>query len=386
MGDTLGYSKDEVMNQLNSLRNLVLNLDNGILQNNSVPASEDKMGTRIKEKVVVNGKVKWIDGYSRQNAMDNYVRLLQKEGVVETVDEDSDIPLFGEYFRLFYDTYKQGQQSNTVVNRERIARNHILPEFGNKRIDKISTMELQRWFTELGKKYSRETALKIRNTMNPVFDAAVEEELITRNPLASRRLVISGKECVPHKAIPKNLMDNLKAGLHDLPDKERWMGGLLCYTGMRFEEVLGIRWEDITDDWITVKRAVVHPSRNAPEVKCPKTKTSKRKIPMTNELKELLKGGAKKGFVLASNKDKKLETPLSYTEARYLLGKIRKKFGIEEYSAHDFRDTCATEWRENGMPLDTIARLLGHSKTETTEKRYVKYRDEGVLDKARDLM
>ena len=46
---------------------------------------------------------------------------------------------------------------------------------------------------------------------------------------------------------------------------------------------------------------------------------------------------------------------------------------------HDFRDTCATEWREAGIQLDVIARLLGHAKTETTEKKYVKYRDNLLL-------
>ena len=37
------------------------------------------------------------------------------------------------------------------------------------------------------------------------------------------------------------------------------------------------------------------------------------------------------------------------------------------------------------MPLDMIARLLAHAKTETTESRYVKYREEG-LNNARLLM
>lgn len=64
------------------------------------------------------------------------------------------------------------------------------------------------------------------------------------------------------------------------------------------------------------------------------------------------------------------------------LKKIRKIFGLGGYSAHDFRDTCATEWREAGMNLDLIARMLGHSKTETTEQRYVKYRDT-MMDEAK---
>ena len=30
------------------------------------------------------------------------------------------------------------------------------------------------------------------------------------------------------------------------------------------------------------------------------------------------------------------------------------------------------------MQLDLVARILGHAKTETTERRYVKYRDESM--------
>ena len=56
--------------------------------------------------------------------------------------------------------------------------------------------------------------------------------------------------------------------------------------------------------------------------------------------------------------------------------KIRKILGLTEYTAHDFRDTCATEWKEAGMPLDVISHLLGHAKSDITETRYVKYRDE----------
>jgi len=62
-----------------------------------------------------------------------------------------------------------------------------------------------------------------------------------------------------------------------------------------------------------------------------------------------------------------------------------RRFGISAYTPHDFRDTCATEWRKNGMSLDMIARLLGHAKTETTEKRYVKYNEE-VLSGVREMM
>ncbi len=288
----------------------------------------------------------------------------------------------GEYIKLYFETYKLDQQANTRLNRERIIRNHILPAFGNRELSEITTIEMQRFFNEKGKTYALATSAKIKNIMSPVFDSAVEDELIMRNPLHSKRLILSGKECVPHKAIPSDRFKAIKDGLMEFPWRERAMGGLLCYTGMRFEEVLGFQWRDIEGDWLHIQRAVVHPDRNRPIVKCPKTKTSNRKVPVHPRLREVLDSydGEKTGFLLWRTRP---DEPLTYTEARYSLMKIRKRFDIVPYSAHDFRDSCATTWRENGMPLDMIARLLGHSKTEVTEKRYVKYRDEflkGALD------
>ena len=60
-------------------------------------------------------------------------------------------------------------------------------------------------------------------------------------------------------------------------------------------------------------------------------------------------------------------------------------FDISTFTPHDFRDTCATTWRKNGVPLDVVSKLLGHSKTEITEKRYIKY-DEELLNSAKDKM
>ena len=91
-------------------------------------------------------------------------------------------------------------------------------------------------------------------------------------------------------------------------------------------------------------------------------------------MKDGIEAERSEGFILASDKDPSGETPLSYSEARRVFEKIRTRFDIKDYSAHDFRDTCATEWREKGIPLDVIARLLGHAKTDTTERKYVKYR------------
>ena len=151
---------------------------------------------------------------------------------------------------------------------------------------------------------------------------------------------------------------------------------------LRLEEALGLMWQDIDLEKQTfcIRRAVTHPKRNQPEIKDPKTKTSNRIVPFRGQLKELLKDYTGTGFILASDKDPTGETPMSYTEARRVFDKIRKRFDIMDYTAHDFRDTCATEWRENGASLDVVARLLGHAKTETTDRKYITYRPELISE------
>ena len=292
------------------------------------------------------------------------------------------LPLFGDYLTHFVSIYKSRQQTLTVQNRQRIIQKHILPRLGHLPIDEIRTADIQVWFDELcDQNYARETILKIRHIISPAFDSAVEDELIARNPLKSRRLTINTQKGGHHQAIPPEKMSEVRASLHLLPQREKRMAALLCYAGMRLEEVLGLRWEDIdfAAGRIHIQRAVVHPSRNQPEVKPPKTKTSTRTIPLHSQLAAHLKPAAAEGFVLGGEK------PLTYQQQKRSFDKVRKTFSLGSFSAHDFRDTCATEWQERGMPLATISRLLGHASSTVTEKCYVKFREE-ALRSAQDVM
>ena len=342
---------------------------------------------RILVKVDINGQSRWVHGHTQLEVCQDYVSLLEREGLIQWTGRNRPIPLLGDYLKKFVETFKSRQAALTLKGRDQIIKKHILPKMGKRRLDEITSTDIQEWYNEHAKTYSKETILKIRNTISPAMDAATEEGLIPRNPFKSIKLEITGKETVHHKALPKDKMDILKSAIPDMKGQERNMFALLCHTGMRYEEVLGFRWEDYDGEWLTIQRAVVHPTRNQPEIKPPKTVTSKRKIPCPEELKEILgeKDDSKKGFLVWASRDDQHETPMSYTEARNTFNRVRDRFHLEGFTAHDFRDTCATEWRENGMQLDLVARLLGHAKTETTERRYVKYREES-LNNVRELM
>ena len=372
------YTTDEVIG-------ILANLVNGI----QLCAKGDIMPKRLKQKVSINGKDHWVTGYSMKDLLETYLNLCIREGtvvpgiVLEGINKDKQndtIPYTEQYLKNFNKLYKDNQESLTKINRERITNNHILPVFGGMKLDEITTMGLQEWFNDLDQRgYSHETLLKIKNTFSPVLDSAVEDGYIKRNPFDSKRLTIGGRETKHHKAIPAEKMTEIRSQIIGITDiKMRRMLAILCFTAMRLEEVLGLKWTDIDfqEGWIYIRRAVVHPTRNQPEIKNTKTKSSERRIPLPEPLKRYLEPKCNDGFVLPSSKDPSGNTPMSYTESRNIFRKIQSEFELLEYTAHDFRDTCATEWREAGIPTDVIAHLLGHSKSDITETRYVKYRDE----------
>lgn len=369
------YTEDEVIGILS-------NLVNGI----GFCAKENIMPERYKQKVEIDGNDFWVTGRTLGDLLEAYLELCIKEGKVlpgfaKVEAEPADVPVIEPYIKQFVSLYKSKEQALTKRNREMVIRNHILPRFGQKCLDEVSTKDIQAWFNELDAAgYSHESLLKIKNVFSPVFDSAVEDGYIPRNPFASKRLVIGGTETKHHKAIPPEKMEEIrKKYIFEVGDvRAMGMLGLLSYTGMRLEEVLGLRWEDLDyeGNWIYIQRAVVHPTRNQGEIKDTKTKSSNRRIPFPNELKKILRPRRDSGFILYASKDFSGETPMSYTECRNLFRRIQKFCHLEGYSAHDFRDTCATEWREAGVPTDIIAHLLGHSKSDITENRYVKYRDE----------
>jgi integrase len=376
MANSISYTSDQVAEIVRMAVSSMMHLDN---KTEAFPEGND-MG-RIKQQVTVNGVTKWLSGNTMKDVMDAYLEFCLQQGIVAppiaAVQQVSNVPLFGRYIINYNRIYKSKQESLTNESRKRITDKHLISKWGNTALDKIKISDIQLWFNDLEDQgYSHETLLKIKNTMSPCLDAAVEDGYITRNPMKSSRLKIGGTPTRHHKAIPSEIMSEIKSEITDIPDiNMRRMTALLCYTGMRMEEILGLKWEDFdtTENFIHIQRAVVHPNRNQPEIKKPKSSSSVRQFPLTDTLKEKLGKIEGKGFVLCS---KGTENPLSFTEARNLMKRIRTKFGIEEYTAHDFRDTCATEWRESGIPTDIIARLLGHSKSDITENRYVKYRAE----------
>ncbi len=101
---------------------------------------------------------------------------------------------------------------------------------------------------------------------------------------------------------------------------ERRMAALLYCTGMRIEEVLGLRWENIDTErgCIHIRRAVVHSGRNMPEIKSTKSK-AERTIPLPRHLLDELSPKEETGFLLNSYTDLSRENPVELYRSRKIV-------------------------------------------------------------------
>jgi integrase len=60
---------------------------------------------------------------------------------------------------------------------------HVFPYFGSRLIDTIKPIELERWQNDLLQKYKAGTVQKFRSILYSIFDKAVDNDIIQKNPL-----------------------------------------------------------------------------------------------------------------------------------------------------------------------------------------------------------
>ena len=59
-----------------------------------------------------------------------------------------------------------------------------------------------------------------------------------------------------------------------------------------------------------------------------------------------------------------------------MLSCLAKETGIEHVHPHKFRRTLATDLARHGMPIQEVAKILGHDKIDTTMQYVVLNKDD----------
>lgn len=160
----------------------------------------------------------------------------------------------------------------------------------------------------------------------------------------------------------------------------RNLGIYICLSaGLRIGEVCALRWSDIDIEvgTICVQRTIeriylIEGDKKHTKliISTPKTKNSCREIPMSKELRSLIKPLKKvvnPDYYVLTNEESPTE-PRTY---RNYYKQFMDKLGMPKLKFHGLRHSFATRCIESNCDYKTVSVLLGHANISTTLNLYV---------------
>lgn len=283
---------------------------------------------------------------------------------------------------------------NTQDNYRLTIKNHILPHLGKYKLKSITPHVLQQFMNlKVREGLARQTLSIIRGILNKSLNQAVYPyKYINENPMSYVELM-KNKERKPTKDDLKiQSKENLRLlnekVTEDHPFYLPFHIGLHC--GLRVGELCGLEWKHVNFEEMIIEieqqlTSVKIDNKMVWVVSPPKSVSGYRTIPVGNSLMNILKkekikqkeNKLKYGKAYQQNPEHdficKKENGTHYTPSviKYQVRDlIRGKLGIE-FNYHSLRHTHATMLIENGTPIKTVQKRLGHSRSAITEDRYV---------------
>lgn len=312
-----------------------------------------------------------------QGKADDYVNKL-KNGLVNNFENVSINELMHTWlFDFLHNSSKL--KPSTFQRYEGIYRNYIKESSiaGNK-VYNFTLIQLQTYYNELYKKGYSYSQIKTLNTVLKVFfNWCIVNGYILKNPCLN----------VDIKGNKTDIINNKRKEVEILSDNEistisNYLKGtdfeliflLDLGTGLRQGELLALDWEniDLIKHTLRVERSVkevyVYEDEENKHIETifqtPKTLNSFRTISIPDNLvNRLIQIKNKKGLLFY---DKNKE-PLKGKNVSSQWRKILKKCNIPHKKFHSIRHTYGSILLRNGVDIETVAELMGHTAISITQ-------------------
>ena len=334
-----------------------------------------KKGVKIKAREAVNAFA--ANGYS--------------------VKEKPTITTYRELVALWWESYKNTIKPNSQQSMEGIVRLHILPVFGDYKLDKLTTpiiqQQVNKWADKAnkGEKGAYANYSFLNNINRRILQYGVTMQAIKHNP--ARDVIIPRKQQNKEHKVKFFSNQELKQFLDYLEDLDQSsyenffdyvLYKTLLASGCRIGEALALEWSDID-----LKKGTINISKTLnryQETNTPKSKAGLREIDIDKATVSLLKQYKKRQQVQSwqlGRSEGIVFTPFTtkYAYACLLRKRLQSHFkaaGVPDISFHGFRHTHATIMLYAGIEAKDLQYRLGHSNISMTLNTYVHATKEGA--------
>ncbi len=296
---------------------------------------------------------------------------------------------FQNYAQTWLETYKKDAiGAKAYSSYESILKLHINPAIGALKMTDIKRSHCALIMSRLSGQ-SKSLLLKVRMTLQQIFEAAIDDDVIVKNPARNLQLpdATEGKRRSLTESERKhviNTAEHHRAGLWVL---------VMLYCGLRPSEAIALNWSDIDlkNKFISVNHSMWNREKT-------KTASGVRRVPIPDVLCDKLNAARKstiRTFVFATeagnahNERSMRRMWSSFIRAldidmgaKLYRNQIIVSVVADDITPYCLRHTYATDLQTAGVPLNVAKVLLGHSDIKITADIYTHYTSQNEQDAA----
>lgn len=308
-------------------------------------------------------KQKWKRGFATKKEALGFERdFLEKQSANPDMT-------FQNLYEIYMEDMAARLKQSTLLTKKAVLQTHILPFFGSKPINEIKASDVRRWQAKLmssPNNYSQTYLKKINTELNSIINYAKRFYDLNTNPCGKAGTIGKAKAEEMHYWT----YDEYIAFREGVKDKSL---SYICFevlywTGMREGELLALSPADIDLDNKTISINRTYQRIEGKDVfTSPKTRKSKRKIPIPDFLCQELSDYIQSRYMLDAD-ERLFPVTKSYLSHEMIRG--CKNTGVKKIRIHDIRHSHASLLINQGCDALMLADKLGHEKVSTTLNTY----------------
>ena len=308
-------------------------------------------------------KQKWKRGFATKKEALGFERdFLEKQSANPDMT-------FQNLYEIYMEDMAARLKQSTLLTKKAVLQTHILPFFGSKPINEIKASDVRRWqakLMSLPNNYSQTYLKKINTELNSIINYAKRFYDLNTNPCGKAGTIGKAKA----EEMDYWTYDEYIAFREGVKDKSLSYVcfEVLYWTGMREGELLALSPADIDLDNKTISINRTYQRIEGKDVfTSPKTRKSKRKIPIPDFLCQELSDYIQSRYMLDAD-ERLFPVTKSYLSHEMIRG--CKNTGVKKIRIHDIRHSHASLLINQGCDALMLADRLGHEKVSTTLNTY----------------
>ena len=292
----------------------------------------------------------------------------------------SDQTLFGEYAQEWYKVKAAGIKAKSANVYKVAFNNHLSPALGTIPIKSIRPLHIQKLMAGCAH-LSRSSQSKILFTASQVFESAIENGLIEKNP--THGIKAGGSAAKEKRPLTDAQQREL---LNAVRETRAELFVMLCLlAGLRKEEALGLTWGSVCLDetpYIEVTHTVTHDGNRPVHTPDLKSAAANRCIPIPPELSNRLKVERVNAKGICVVPSARTGQAMSTSAFKKMWAIVNVDFHV---TPHLLRHTYISNLCAKGIDIKKIQYLAGHEDVTLTLNIYTHVTENTPKELARIL-